>query len=475
MFVSMSYQFRKRASFYDASSWPRRLGYGALFMLLILSAIFYQERTLFIDIAYQTFLMINEGTIQVQVYRFGAAIVQALPLLAIKMDMPLRVVLWLYSVSFPLVYLLFYWLIVRVLRNDYLGLSLVFLFTLITFDGFYWATSELQQGLAFLLVTFAFIRRYQHLDRWGHWVFLVPASVAIVFYHPLVFIPFYFLWGYFWLSERSTRHWRYIAIAVLMAVALVVKSKVGANWYDNSKYELFQQHWSDWGSKLWAMPANFKFLKNCLYYWYGFPILFFLMIGHYLWHRQWWRPLWITGFSVAYVLLVNLSSPDAPYQFYAEVNYMPLVIFVAVPFLHDLAPRLSPRIWHGVLLAFLLLRLGTITLHHQPYTQRLDWLRSQLAEGQAQHNTNRYLLPASPELTERLKMTWGVAYETLLLSSLDGPEHTQTLVILPDPARYEKQLTENHWFISELIEYPVAEIDGRYYQLGVGKYVWLRE
>ncbi len=471
MFVSMSYKITHQY----ASPRPRRLGYGALLILLALSAIFYQERTLFIDIAYQTFLMINEGTIQVQVYRFGAAIVQALPLLAIKLEWPLRTILLLYSISFPLVFLLFYWIVVRVLHNDYLGLSLVFLFTLITVDGFYWATSELQQGLAFLLVTFAFIRKNPALNQWWHWAILVPAFIAIVFYHPLVFIPFYFLWGYYWLSDKSTRHLPYILLAVLMAVALILKSKIGANWYDNSKYDLFQHHWSEWRSRLWAMPANAKFLKNCLYYWYGFPILLFLMIGYYLRNRQWWQPLWMIGFSVAYVLLVNLSSPEAPYQFYAEVNYMPLVIFVAVPFLRDLAPRLSPNVWRGILIAFLVLRLSTIAWHHRPYAERLTWLQAHLDEGKANFDTNRYMLPVSPELKEQLKMTWGVAYETLLLSSLDGPENTRTLVILPDPKRYEEQIAEDHWFLSELIEYPVEEIDGRYYQLGTGKYVWLRE
>ncbi|GJM31610.1 MAG: hypothetical protein DHS20C18_06110 [Saprospiraceae bacterium] len=450
------------------------MGYFALLGLLVLAGLFYQERTLFIDIAYQTFLMINEGTIQVQVYRFGAAIVQALPLLAIKLELPLRVVLLLYSISFPLVYLLFYWVIVRVLRNDYLGLSLVFVFTLITFDGFYWATSELQQGLAFLLVTYAFVRRYPALDRWWQWAFLLPAMVAIVFYHPLVFIPFYFLWGYYWLSDKSTRHLPYFALAALMAVALLVKSKVGANWYDDSKYDLFYHNWTTWSSNLLAMPSNRAFLKNCLYYWYGFPLLFLVITIYYLRIRQWWKPLWITFFCLGYIFLVNISSPEATYQFYAEVNYMPLVIFVAVPFLHDLAPKLKPGIWQGLLVAYLLLRLGTITWHHQPYSDRLAWLRTQLDKGRTEQTTNRYMMPATPELTQRLGMTWGVAYETLLLSSLDGPENTQTLVVLPDPDRYKKQLAEEHWFISELIEYPVEEIDGGYYRLGLGRYVGMR-
>ena len=55
--------------------------------------------------AFQTFLMVKDETVQVMVYRFGAATVQSLPLLGIKLGVPLAVVSWLYSMSFHLHFL----------------------------------------------------------------------------------------------------------------------------------------------------------------------------------------------------------------------------------------------------------------------------------------------------------------------------------------------------------------------------------
>ncbi len=175
----------------------RWLGYVGMFALLVLAAVFYRERAWLLDIAFQTFLMINEGTVQVMVHRFGSAIVQLLPLAAIRLEAPVAVVSWCYSVSFPLLYLGFYALVVRVFRNDRLGWAIVLLYTLIVFDAFYWATSEQQQGLGAVLVFFAYWLRYPTQDRPWMWVASAVGVVALAYYHPLIFISFYFLWGFF--------------------------------------------------------------------------------------------------------------------------------------------------------------------------------------------------------------------------------------------------------------------------------------
>ena len=38
------------------------------------------------------------------------------------------------------------------------------------------------------------------------------------------------------------------------------------------------------------------------------------------------------GGSIAFVLLNAIGAPQATYRFYSEVNYYPLILFVAIPF-----------------------------------------------------------------------------------------------------------------------------------------------
>ncbi|MEZ4988663.1 MAG: hypothetical protein R2795_27190 [Saprospiraceae bacterium] len=80
----------------------RGLGYAGMLGLVVLSIVFYRERAWLLDIAFQTFLMVQEGTVQVMVNRFGAAVVQLLPLAAIKTGADLSTVSLLYSVSFTI-------------------------------------------------------------------------------------------------------------------------------------------------------------------------------------------------------------------------------------------------------------------------------------------------------------------------------------------------------------------------------------
>lgn len=446
------------------------IGYGSLFMLVVLAAIFYQERSLFIDIAYQTFLMIKDGTVQVQVYRFGSAVVQVLPLLAIKLGLPLKVVLLFYSLSFPLLFLFFYWLIVRFLKNEYMGWVLVFLFTLIVYDAFYWATSEYQQGLAFLLVVFAFILKYPSLNHWKQWALLVPFTIALAYYHPLVFIVFLFLWLFFLLRNKELRHWRYWSLLGLMFVVVIFKSKFSGNWYDDNKYRIFFDNLTEHFPNYFAFESHQKFLQDTVEHWYFLPIFLIVVAGFYVRQKEWLKLGWVLSFSFGYLMLLHISSPSATYRFYAEVNYMPLSIVLMVPFVFDVAPKIKKKAFILYLfVGIVTLRLLTIAFHHKPYTERLTWIKTQLDDHASTEN-NRLLFESNSEMTDTLLMTWGVAYESLLLSALEHPDSARTLVILPKGKRYEEALQSRATFVTELIEYPVEEVDCRYYRLGKSHY-----
>lgn len=459
---SASYQFRH--------PWIKWVGYGGLVLLVILSAVFYRERSLFIDIAYQTFLMIKDGTVQVQVYRFGSAIVQILPLMAIKLGLPLQIVLLCYSLSFTLLFLLFYWIIVRGLKNEYLGWVLVFLFTLMVYDAFYWATSEYQQGLAFLLVVFAFVMRYPRLDHWRQWVLLVPFAIALAYYHPLVFIIFIFLWGFFFLQNDQLRHWRYGALLGTMLLVVGFKSKFSGNWYDDNKYRIFFENLTEHFPNYFAFESHQKFLQDAIQHWYFLPIFLVVITGFYLRWREWLKLGWILAFSFGYLMLLHISSPSATYRFYAEVNYMPLSIVLMTPFIFDVVPKIKRKAWVLYLFAGIVaIRLLTIALHHQPYTERLTWMETQL-DRHTSAQSNRLLLELDEKKRDTLLMTWGVAYESLLLSAMKHPDSARTMVVLPKGKRYDTALQSDTSFVTELTEYPIDVVDGRYYRLGEQTY-----
>lgn len=447
----------------------RRLGYAGMLALLVLAAVFYRERAWLLDVAFQTFLMINEGTVQVMVNRFGSALVQLLPLSAIRLGASIPVVSWCYSVSFPLLYLVFYALTVRVLRNDYLGWAIVWLYTLIVFDAFYWATSEQQQGLGAVLVFYAYWLRYPGQERPWMWAVSAVGVVALAYYHPLIFVSFYFLWVFFALHlGRRVVGWAYGALALWMGIVQGVKAWISSNWYDAAKYSSFSDNLRAYFPRYWELPANGKFLEHALTIWYAFPLLLLTMTVCYGYRRQWAKLAWIWVSCVGYLLLLHIGAPQSTYRFYVEVNYMALIIFVGVPFLFDVAPLLRERTLFLLLAVVLVFRIGVIGLHHAPFKARYEWIARTLHEQPAAGN--RLFLPEAAAPMDTLLMSWGIPYESLLITAANDVDSVKTLLIHPNPDDFAAQWPLDTVFITPFQTYPVQALNERYFPLGKGVY-----
>ena len=454
----------------------RRLGLLGWLALLVLAAVFFRERALFTDMAFQTVLMSTEGDFQIMVNRFGVVLVQALPLLAIKMGLPLQVVSLLYSISFPLLFLAVYALIVYRLKQEELGLTLVTLFTLMVYDAFYWPSSEQQQGLAFLLLFFAFAQKDLHFKSIGALLVALIAVPVLAYYHPLIFIPFYFLWAFFLLRDPEARKGRFLALGGYMAIVLVFKSLFSGNWYDDDKFRIFKDNLAALFPDYFSMASHGQFAQWCLAHWYFLPLLWTAVSGFYLIRKQWKPLLLMWVFGIGHLMLLHIASPEHPYRFYAEVNYLPLALYAALPFWYDIAPTIRPKHWLTAGFAlFLILRIAAIGLHHRPWTQRLERLESILAEGRQSTGSSRHLLRETPALRDSLFITWSAPYETLLLSAMQHPDSAQTLLIRSDFGKYEKEISEPGWLLSDFGAKPDSTLNQRYFRLPEGRYRYVRE
>lgn len=443
----------------------RRLGFAGMIMLVILAGIFYRERAWFLDIAYQTFLMVNEGSVQVMVNRFGSAVVQLLPLLAIKLQAPLAWVSFLYSISFPLLFLFFYLLTVKVLKNDRLGWAIVFLYTLIVYDAFYWATSEQQQGLGAVLVFFAYYLRFPRQEKPWMWLASTAGIIILAYYHPLIFISFYFLWAFFGLHLRECLVGKaYWLMAAGMALVIAFKSFAFSNWYDNDKYGTFSANLKTYFPNYFDFPAHAKFVENAFSIWYFFPIFLLLLSGFYLYRKSWLKLglVWLT--CLGYIMLLHIGAPHANHRFYVEVNYLALTIFVVVPFLFDIAPLLREKMLLALFGIILSLRLFTIAWHHTPFEQRWRWVETTLAA--TPPGENRFYLDEDQAPMDTLLMSWGIPYESLIISRCrTGSDQVKTLLIYPDTSRFARDLQLDSVFITPFQTHPSEILNERYFLL----------
>lgn len=289
-----------------SSRWPSRLGLAAMLVLLVLAWHFYLERSAYYDLSYCVFLFIKTKALAIQNRRFVSAITQWPPLQAVRAGWPLDSVLRLYSLAFVLYYGIVFLLSTYWLRNERVGLTVPLLFCLLASRTFYWAQSELPQGLALLLLYYAGVARQTPLRlSWQNLLIglLIPACI---FCHPLIIVPFLFLWGYDWLLNRRFRDWLYYGCLVLaLGTSLYRSLTIPPGSYEDQQMLL--------GANLKQYFPHYLQLESFGEFWglartsfVALPILLLALSAFYLRQRHWLatlRLLWMWGFVAALSLI----------------------------------------------------------------------------------------------------------------------------------------------------------------------------
>lgn len=405
----------------------RWIGWGAMLVLLLLAAVFYMERSLMWDVPFQTFYLINEGTFQVQVYRYGVVLVQFLPLLAIKLGASIQGILFTYSLSFALLHLAAYAIIVKILKNEYLGLCLVLLFTMLYQGAFYWTISEYQQALSVLLVYFAILLRYPKVQHKGLLGLLIFLTISLVFYHPLIFIIYSFLWMFFFLKYEQLRNFSYLFLYGIMWASVVIKSRFFKNWYDKSKYDSLWENVNHYYPNYLNIESNQQFWEHTQEMYFVFPILLASLLGFYVIKKAYLKSLLIVGFSLAYLFLVNIGHPKNAEDFYMESFYFPMALFVVIPLVFDVLPQFKSQKWILPAIGiFIALRLAAIANEHQYFEERLGKVNA-IIEKANEQTGQKFKIEESQLGDLKTENTWALPFETLLLSSIQQADNQKTI------------------------------------------------
>jgi hypothetical protein len=440
-----------------------------LFSTSILLAIrFYQERIINLDMAFQAFLILKSGSLEIQSGRFGAAVTQVWPWAAQAMGLPLKGVLMAYSlghVLWPAILAVFCWRIGQWRWSLAIGMVA----TILTTHTFYWL-SEMPAGLSFLCAAFAWMHSRGSLSafRWWEWPIWLGALVTAFYFHPLVLYAHAFLCLFFLLELHKPRSWLHLASLGVFGILTFLKYKVfKLDWYDAAaikRQEAFGKLWPNW----FDIESNRAFLKwSITDYWMLWIVLAGSVI-YYLWKQNWSKGLLVLFWPLGFVLLVNVPFYEGlGQQFYMENLYLPLGVFAAIPFIFDILgetiknDRLALN--GAVVLAILFgLNLYRIEEAHRPWAAKLQWEKSFLKETSTLSD-RKIVLSEKQAPMETLKMSWGSSFEWLMLSSLVHPDSSRCLIIHESPERFDSLLTRPGLFFGAFKNYPFNELPGAYF------------
>ena len=437
------------------------MGFTTFLLLGVFASIFYLERTTMFDAAYQVFTIIYNKDLAIQINRFGAAATQVFPLLAVQVGFPLSMVLWTYSLAFIIYPCILYIILIRLNINQSLALTLPLFYVFMVSHTFYWMQSELLQACAMVIFFFAFAWNNSFLSTRSLLLFF-PGIVTIIFFHPLAFIPFLFLWLYGLLSGFTKNKIYWILLGFALIVLFLKHFYLSPNSYDqqaiDSSLEVFNHWW-----KFFSFRSSKRFFSWCLSDYYFLPIVLFLLIKFYFRKGFYYKLGLVSIFFMAYLFLVNSTFRWGPAQFHMESFYQILGLFVLIPFVLEVLPSWKSEVQFYSLAVLLLIRLTHIGFQHIPYSQKLAWNQGFL-ELKQQSRHQKFFTTEMEAPIDTLMMTWASPYETLLLSAVKGPEYSKTLMIAnPDLVPVESLLENTNALLTPFGAIPFADLPNQYF------------
>lgn len=438
------------------------IGIAVYIVLVVYSVLFYKERIIFLDTAFTLFHIVKDSFFSIQVYRFGDVLSQLLPVVAAKAGLSLDTVVLSYSLGFSLLYFGCYLVCGSVLKQYDIALAVLLMSILFTTDAFYWITSQLVQGLALLMVWFAYLRRMPAgYVKPGKAAVIVGLTVTLAFFHPLIAVAILFVICFSLLRMHFIADSRllYIVGAIFLS-GIVLKAVAFRTPYERHSmsglknfYLLFPNYFN--------IYANKQFLSACLGRLCWIPLLFATIVMVYARQRE-WKKLWLfLAFFFGYLLLINITYPSAVTpQYYIENMYMPLSLFLALPFLFDVLPLLAKK--KLAIPVFLVIAISgciRICYAHTPYTKRLNYERAYLQK----HAAHKIIAQAVNADTVVLQQLWGTPYEFWLLSTAEQNK-SASIIIDDDPMHRDWARHKRKEFVVNWDIFPYSTLNSRYFR-----------
>lgn len=437
---------------------------GAMFVaLLVLSVVFFKERTAFIDIAYHLFCIVKDETFAIQNYRFGSFFTQLFPLLTSKLNCSLSTVAISYSISFIVLPLLTFLIILLGFKNTKVSIAYLLFVSLLTTHTFYWTQSELPQAMAFLFLFVAMLDNQigkEKITKSLYFIGIILLTV-VCFTHPLSIFAFAFLMAFYWLSFPEKRKLLY-RISLAFAIIYTVKSTVFITPYDLksvgglSNFVKFFPHYL-------GLQSNKNLYQNLKHDYYIFVLATLLVCGYYLYQKDFKKLFLVVAAIVGYTFIVNIKFAYGDLQFYLENQYLLLGIFVGIPLSYDvLANDKFRKFSLSIVTIICFFAVFRIYNAHKTYTQRLEWNRNFLAKT-AKLPQKKLIIPAAYAPMDTLLMTWGASYEFWILSTLESNQ-TRSIIIENDVYEFDWAKENTNTFISKWGNFDYHTLNKNYFK-----------
>ncbi len=390
---------------------------------------FYRERMLTFDGAFYIFRMMESGKMAYGPARYSDGIIEILPLWFFKMGFSLPTIIRAYSVMFIVFHYLIFLIVTLWLRNNGAGIAIMMASCITYYSAYYLPMMELHEVIILGVLLWAIIHpetpNFSNRYRLWSTIGALLTIVCMSFFHPLGLIVIAYVIGMEIIGSRRYRDMQLWFIAI-----------VGLAWFLFKIDYLFKQQYD----QDQVMPLH-SMLSN-LSAWKTWPSTQFLSdFTRYHFRSIKWLAIICTILSLRKGLLtfIFFSCSLAGYTFILISNFrtgassflfenyyimygflvglmfvflfyhprrMNLILFIALPFLWTGAKRIYEA--------------------HTDFSDRVAYL-GRIVDAAHKQGGKKYFIDSKCFPVNYAMADWDLAFETLLYSSLQGPDSTVTI------------------------------------------------
>ena len=415
-------------------------GHAAFLVTALLSILFYKERSLFVDSGQLIFEMLNEGSFKVFLGRYSMYITEIFPWLAIKAGASLKTILIIFSLSFISIQYLCFLICICGFKNVEAGLSIAFapLLIRITFGQ---AVCEPWMAIAYSALFYALFNHFKTFQSRGKtfqilfYLLLFFVIGLNYFMHPLALFMVLFAVFFQTIDQKLWRKPHVYASAFLILLMLFSKFLMPQHTYEARYFEGLKEPWK-------AFPelhtsAMLLFIAR----YFGELFIFFLIpfivsMFFFVRRKKFLLVFFCITFCLAYILLITLATYKSDSDMLLEIRLVPLIFMALIPFgiviQHIKKPILGIS---GLVILSGISYVHIINSMHRNHTRRINTYRYFLNETKTLDS--RKFFVRLPHLQTSVN-SWGSAAETLMLTSLEGPAKSKTIIFIDNDMHIEE-------------------------------------
>jgi hypothetical protein len=405
------------------------IGHIIYLFLFLFAGYFYLERILYADAAYYTFKMVNFSSFNIELNRYASVLYELPSYLALKMGLSLRTIVFLFSLSVILVSYLGYILCIHYFKNVVGGFIILLLNFIGVSSSFFFPISELNIGLIFCIVLYAWLEKRNNFRFDITTIFIgTLIIIASILSHPGVAPVVVFIFGFYMIKYQKVKNLNFYALFLIFLTCAIWKSfQLQTNKYESD----VMAHLNDFSSFL----VNFKHAESVKYYFYHpFKVYFInhlvFIITVLIFYKQKknvllsYYILSYIGILFFYLLLYNAGDPTVMMQ----KAFSPITIILFLPFLSEIIfvdnKMVKTKACFLVLIA--ILGFERFIESSKDYVNYIGFIDKITSEAKQPKKVMFY----NKDNKNQSIISWAIGVETLLYSSLDSPQNSKTVYFI---------------------------------------------